>query len=57
MKTKKRYYLTIKRYADHTDTQLWNCTHEQASTVLLTTCDFILPLDRKPRKVENIRIA
>lgn len=57
MKNKKRYYLTIKRYTDHTDTQLWYCTHEQASTVLLSTCDLILPLNKKPHKIEDIRIA
>lgn len=57
MKEKKRYYITIKHYADHTETQLWHCTHKQASTVLLTTCDLILPLNKKPSKIEDIRIA
>lgn len=44
---KKKYYRVISITPTFTD-YVWHCSHD---TVLTLNCDFIIPLDRKPRGV------
>lgn len=50
---KKRYYQAINIY-DGTSiiTYVWHCTEQVAANVISKTCDFIIPLERKPRNTE-----
>lgn len=53
----KRYFLAITIYSNYTDRQVWHCTQENAYKLVSPTCDFIIPLDRKPRNVKEIKEA
>lgn len=50
---KKRYYQAVNIYeGSDVITTIWHCTEQVAATIISKTCDFIIPLDRKPRKAE-----
>ena len=53
----KSYFLAITVYSNYTDKQVWHCTQENAYKHVSPTCDFIIPLDRKPRNVKEIKEA
>lgn len=44
----KRYYLCLRTGTHH----IWHCTEATMATTIMRSYDFIIPLDRKPRKGE-----
>lgn len=53
MQSKKRYYQAISKYDDFTINEIWHCSHNTATRI---GCDFIIPLDRKPRGIDPLDI-
>lgn len=47
----KHYYTCIRKTGDTITTDIWHCTQPTASNIA-KAYDFIVPLDRKPRKAE-----
>ena len=51
---RKQYYLAAKFLGGKMIRDVWHCSHETALS-LTQSYDFILPLDRKPRKEIEIK--
>ena len=51
---RKQYYAAIKFLGCKMIRDVWHCSHETALS-LTQSYDFILPLDRKPRKETEIK--
>ena len=48
----KHYYKAFLIYPDRVEVRYWHCTTDTAATDARRKCDFLIPLDRKPRNVE-----